>query len=273
MQLIKNICKDAIGLLGYKIYRSTRDFVSYNNFQDLVKAYEYRLNLTENIIPPNALRPKMLARLTGTCPAEAYFIVQNLAKTKDLKGCICEFGSASGDTSALIANEIMAQDKIFHLFDSFEGLSAPTEKDLLKDDVYGLGNMKDYAGKMSCPEYMVLSRLKELNFPANRYFIHKGFIEQVLRDDTNMPKEVSFAYVDFDFYEPIKSTLEFLHGVTKPGAIIMVDDYDFFSTGAKTAVDEFLKEKNSKNTVYECVVPDKTHYGCFAILTKRGTAL
>lgn len=50
--------------------------------------------------------------------------------------------------------------------------------------------------------------------------------------------------MDFDFYNPIKVALDFLHRVTPIGAIIIVDDYDFFSTGAKKAANEFVEERN-----------------------------
>jgi len=74
--------------------------------------------------------------------------------------------------------------------------------------------------------------------------------------------------VDFDFYEPIKIALNFLHDVTPRGAIIMVDDYDFFSTGVQTAVDEFIKEKNSASKIYDILVPN-AQFGRFALLTKE----
>jgi hypothetical protein len=51
------------------------------------------------------------------------------------------------------------------------------------------------------------------------------------------------------------------------GGMMVVDDYDWFSTGAKTAVDEFVAERNSAKLQYKCFVPDKT-LGCFAILEK-----
>jgi O-methyltransferase len=70
------------------------------------------------------------------------------------------------------------------------------------------------------------------------------------------------------FYEPIKIALDFLDKTTPPGAMILVDDYDFFSTGAKAAVDEFLAEKNSNKMVYDCFIPDK-EYGYFAVLSKK----
>lgn len=268
MPILKNIFRRALRALGYDVHRASEDPVRFSNFADLAQAYEQGLNATENLIAPNAVRPKLMARLMGTAPTEAYFIVQALAKTQNLSGGVCEFGVAQGETSALIANEILPGNKILHLFDSFQGLPKPSEKDQLKDDIFSLGNIQNYAGKMSCPEAMVRARLKAVSFPAERFVIHKGFIEQVLREDARLPKDVSFAYVDFDFYEPIKVTLEFLHNVTRPGAILIVDDYDFFSTGAKAAVDEFLKDKNASRTVYECLIPDKARYGCFAVLTR-----
>jgi len=275
MQSIKNICKEvciyAFRILGYEVHRSSEVRVTFDNFLDLVKAYEHRLNESENLIVQNDIRPKLLARLLGTPPAEAYFIVQSLAKTKHVRGSVCEFGIAQGETSALLANEISSGDKILHLFDSFQGLPEPSEKDRLKDDISSLGDMKHYTGKMYSPERMVQTRLKAISFPSHRFVIHKGFIEQVFRHDANLPKEVSFAYVDFDFYEPIKLALDFLHHTTLPGAIIIVDDYDFFSTGCKTAVDEFLKDKNLNNMIYECLIPSRTHYGSFAVLTKKGS--
>jgi hypothetical protein len=93
-------------------------------------------------------------------------------------------------------------------------------------------------------------------------------MEDVFRGDRNLPDKVCFAYVDFDYYEPTKLALEFLHRITPSGAILIVDDYDYFSTGAKAAVDEFRRDKNSGETSYACFVPD-TRYGHFAVLTKK----
>ena len=169
-----------------------------------------------------------------------------------------------------MANEIASSgNKNFRMFHPFEGLPKPSDQDQLKDDIFSLGSIEAYTGTMIYPDDMVRSLLNAISFPTERYVIHKGFIEQLIHDEKALPKEVSFAYVDFDFYEPIKVTLEYLHRVTPSGAVIIVDDYDFFSTGAKTAVDEFIEAKSSLGTVYECLVPD-TDYGYFAVLTKKG---
>ena len=268
MRFLKEILKKALTIFGYEIHAVSGQRVSYDNFSNLVKVYEQSLRDSGCSLAENQNRSKLLAKLIGTQPSEAYFIIDALEQCKDIRGDICEFGVAQGAISALIANEIDSGNKTLHLFDSFEGLPNPTKKDQLKDDIFSLGSVEAYAGKMSCPETMVLARLKEILFPPERYVIHKGFFDQVLRQETNLPKEVSFAYVDFDFYEPIKIVLDFLHHKTPVGAIIIVDDYDFFSTGVKTAVDEFIEEKNSEMIIYECLVPN-TQYGHFAILTRK----
>lgn len=270
MNIVKSAIKRTLATLGYELRRSVNRPVPFENFANLATAYEQCLNNNDDLILPNEIRLRLLARLIGTPPSEAYFIVQALSQCKDVHGDVCEFGVAEGETSALIANEIaLAGNKCLHLFDSFEGLPKPSDKDQLKDDIFSLGSIEAYTGTMSCQEYMVRTRLNAISFPAERYVIHKGFIEQLIHEDKLLPKEVCFAYVDFDFYEPIRIALDFLHDVTPRGAIIIVDDYGYFSTGAKTAVDEFVEAKMSIGTVYECLVPDK-RYGHFAVLTKKG---
>jgi hypothetical protein len=259
-----------LSMFGYDIV-STGRVARFENFENLAKAYEHLLNehVCQGLLPANPIRSKLLARLLGTPPSEAYSIVESLAKTKPIDGDVCEFGVAQGETSTLIANEIIAHKKRLHLFDSFEGLPKPTEKDILKDDIFSLGSMEAYAGTMACSQDMLISRLKSISFPPERYIVHKGFIENLILNDSKLPTKVSFAYVDFDLYEPIKITLNFLNDVTPNGAIIMVDDYDFFSSGAKTAVDEFLKETNSITENYSVKVP-AVSFGRFVILTKIG---
>ncbi len=275
MPSAKAVIKKVLAMLGYELRRLSGQPamlpVQTENFANLALAYEMRLNDDENLICENANRPRLLARLSGTPPSEAYFLIQALLRTRDIPGDVCEFGVAQGETSALIANEIASSgSKRLHLFDSFEGLPKPSEKDRLKDDLFDLGSIEAYAGTMSFPEAWVRGRLDALGFPASRYEIHKGWIERVLDEDKVVPKSVSFAYVDFDFYEPIRAALRFIHDTASRGAVIIVDDYDFFSTGAKSAVDEFLEETGGHGAAYDIFVPDP-RYGHFAVLTRKGS--
>ncbi|HAJ58570.1 MAG TPA: hypothetical protein DCP31_04310, partial [Cyanobacteria bacterium UBA8543] len=134
---------------------------------------------------------------------------------------------------------------------------------LLIDDIFNLKSMESYEGTMSCPVEMVESRLKAISFPDSRVRIVPGFIEETI-NSPNLPTKVCFAYVDFDFYLPILTTLKFLHHHLSIDGTVIVDDYDFFSSGAKTAVDEFLQEYPGN---YKIIKPYK-FAGHFCILRK-----
>ncbi len=117
---------------------------------------------------------------------------------------------------------------------------------------------------MSNPESSVRGRLDSINFPKDKLKVVKGFIEKTIKEK-NVPQKVAFAYLDFDFYEPIKITLEYLNDRMPKGAVVVVDDYGHFSDGAQAAVDEFVKENSSK---WLFDLPPK-YAGAFAILTRR----
>jgi len=266
MPVIKRIVRKLFSAFDFEITHKSRERVSAENFRNLVSVYEHQLieSGAGNIQTGNPLRPRLLGRLKGTPPSQAFEIIKMLSETAYIRGDVCEFGVAQGETSALIANEIRGSDKTLHLFDSFKGLPAPTEKDQLKDDVFSLGGMDAYQGKMSCPVDMVKSRLAMIGYPQAKYRIHQGFIEDLINEKRGFPKSISFAYVDFDFYEPIKIALKFLGSKLSESGIIMVDDYDYFSTGAKTATDEFITYMNRDRQNYNLEVADKRlgHFAC-----------
>ena len=235
-----------------KLYRNSIDQIQeyYSEFLDK----NYKLS---------AQRTKLLQNLLGTEITEALHIISSVQKTLKLDGDICEFGIAQGATSALLANEIIDTNKSLWLFDSFNGLSMPTEKDILIDDISNFGSMEKYAGSMATPVSSVNNKLKNIGFPNNRVKIVPGFIEKSILQN-NLPEKVSFAYVDFDFYEPIKVALNFLDKVLVENGEIIIDDYGFFSTGSQFAVDEFHEENKSK---YHLIKPIK-FAGHFVILKK-----
>ena len=218
-------------------------------------------------LPATVGREELLANLVGTQVSEALWIIRSLHEALAAPGDICEFGIAEGATSALLANEIRATERRLWLFDSFAGLSRPTAEDVLIDDIFQLGSMDAYAGKMSYPEAAARGRVAAVGFPASRLEIVPGFIETSIRGP-RLPTSVAFAYVDFDFYEPILVALRFLRKVMPAGGRIVVDDYGFFSAGAQRAVDEFVGECDGQFTLR---LP-QPYYGHFAeLLCQRAT--
>ena len=213
-------------------------------------------------IPANPTRIPLLCQLLGTQIVEAMHLLNELHQCIGLEGDICEFGIAQGATSALIANEIRNTEKKLWLFDSFKGLPKPSEKDRLIDDIFSLGTMDKYHGTMACPETDVLGRMKAIDFPLDRINIVPGYIEKSSKK-ASLPPKVAFAYVDFDFYEPILITLRLLANRLPLEGRVMVDDYGWFSEGAQVAVDEFVKE----DPRFEMVLPPAGS-GHFAMLRR-----
>jgi hypothetical protein len=80
-----------------------------------------------------------------------------------------------------------------------------------------------------------------------------------------LSQKVCFAYIDFDLYNPILIGLNFLDKYLSVGGYVIVDDYGFLSSGAKTAVDEFIVNHQNQ---YETILPHK-FAGKFIVLQKK----
>jgi O-methyltransferase len=215
-------------------------------------------------LPERAGRTELMARLLGTGISEAMYVLAELHAALGDPGDVCEFGVAQGATSALLANELRDTPKQLWLYDSFTGLPKPSPKDQLKDDIFGLGSMDKYEGQMRCDAVEVETRLAQIGFPPPRYHIRPGMVHDTLRED-NGPAQVCFAYVDFDFHDPIAHALDYLDRHLSPNGRIVVDDYDFFSTGAKTAVDDFVARHADR---YELAKP-AAFAGHFCLLRRK----
>ena len=215
-------------------------------------------------LPQRKGREILLNDLIGTTVSEAIYILQSLHQSLRVPGDICEFGVAQGSTSRLLAAEIMPfADRKLWLFDSFEGLPAPTAEDRLIDDIFKLGTMERYQGAMASPESLVLEKLGDIGFPRERTKVKKGWIKETSKSG-ELPKQVAFAYLDFDLYEPIKDGLSFIDPLMPVGGVIVVDDYGFFSEGAQLAVDQFVLQMEGR---YEFSLP-LSLAGHFCLLRK-----
>ena len=203
-------------------------------------------------------RLDLLCQLIGTETTEALHLLHWLQQAIEGAGDVCEFGVAQGATSALLANEIRDTGRSLWLYDSFQGLSAPDEKDVLIDDIFGLGSMDRYEGAMASSTESVRRRLRAVGYPEDRTVVVEGFVRADLAPEL-LPSTVAFAYLDFDLYEPIRVALDLLDPRCRAGSILMVDDYGYFSTGPQIAVEEFLADREGR---YELLLapPDGGHF-------------
>lgn len=259
---MKRLLRSALGRLGYRIIKTRQwtaipldEFyhVRVQNYQDLIEhCYGlYRGTILPGLPPVNEVRRNLLSKLTGTGVVQGLYLLDGLGRTMALPGDVCEFGVAHGATSALLANELLPTAKTLWLFDSFQGLPAPTKEDELQNDIFDLGSMAAYKGTMSFPENMARARLKTVGFPEEKTRVVAGFLDKSLARNP-LPDSVAFAFVDLDLYQPIRQALDFLDRKLVRDGIAVVHDYGYFSKGAKLAVDEFVARRETR---YEVEIP------------------
>ncbi|MFZ1538474.1 MAG: TylF/MycF/NovP-related O-methyltransferase [Chromatiaceae bacterium] len=187
-------------------------------------------------------RLSALGGLRGISVTQGIYLIEMMCKTAHLPGVVCEMGVAQGATSHLLAQELRDGGRDLWLFDSFQGLPAPTEKDELINDIFGLGSMDRYAGAMQCPRSLVEENLRRSGLDLSRSRIVEGFFNEQTPASADLPQRCSFAFVDFDLYQPIQDALDYLDRALDIGGYIAVHDYGFFSSGAQAAVDEFQRK-------------------------------
>ncbi len=89
-------------------------------------------------IEDNPRKSAIAYQVEGHTQPGSLFLIRAIYETKNIAGDVCEFGVAQGETSALIANEIGASGRHFHLFDFLRGCRNLPEKDILIDDIEDL---------------------------------------------------------------------------------------------------------------------------------------
>lgn len=113
-----------------------------------------------------------------------------------------------------------------HLFDTYEDVSEPTEKD------------RPTAGLEDVQEGMA-----ELDYPQDRIHLHRGKIEETIPDKA--PETIALLRLGTDRYEPTRHELEHLYQRLSPGGVLILDDYGHWE-GARLAAQEFMKEHGSR---------------------------
>lgn len=210
------------------------------NVADFCKVFNSAQDFKIELDP--ALRFR-LSRLAGTTLLEAAYILRSIERIKNVSGDWCEYGVAHGKTSALLAQLLIRQShrRMLWLYDSFEGLPRPHEKDILLNDIFCKNSMEAYEGAISIPEHLVRAELESVTSDTSHFRVIKGWITLELLEH-QAPGQISFAYLDMDLYKSTYDVLKFLIARMPKGGIAVVDDYGFFSEGVKTAVEEVMAE-------------------------------
>lgn len=163
-----------------------------------------------------------------------WMLAQLLRLTAAVPGDTAECGVYRGAMSYLICrfNESLAPAERTHfLFDSFQGLSAPSESD----------GAHWRRGDLRAPLDAAQAALAE--FPKTRFL--PGWIPE--RFGEVAEHRFSFVHVDVDLHDPTRDSLAFFYPRLNSGGVFLCDDYGVETCpGATKAVDAFLADKPEK---------------------------
>lgn len=187
---------------------------------------------------------------------ETEILLQELTKTltHNIPGDVVEFGCYKADTSVLYQKLLesmgygvptqsenqaaQASQKILWLYDSFEGLPAKT-----REDNSAAGDAFQ-AGELLVTKREVIEKFKKMGLKLPK--IKKAFFDD-LDIIYDIPEKISYAFLDGDLYQSIKTSLRLVAEKMSQGGVIIVHDYNNPELpGSSRAVDEWLKAHQAK---------------------------
>jgi hypothetical protein len=168
--------------------------------------------------------------------------VRYIAKHQ-IPGAMVECGVWRGGSMQAVAWTLLdagVSDRDLHLYDTFEGMSEPTENDVqtrtraAAADLLAMGKAKCEAGPADVEIGMV-----ETGYPMDRVHLHPGKVEDTIPDQA--PDEIALLRLDTDWYESTKHEFDHLYPRLSPGGVLIIDDFGSWD-GARKATLEWLEE-------------------------------
>ncbi|MBU1014904.1 TylF/MycF family methyltransferase [Patescibacteria group bacterium] len=165
-----------------------------------------------------------------------------------IPGAFAEFGVWKGGAAgcmAAVAHKARSGRKVW-LFDSFEGLPEPTEKD---GELAADFSSQRTSGKLKTIEKLVGPRedaerllFSILRIPGEQVRIEEGWFQNTVPHVKKELGRIAILRLDADWYESTKYVLEELYEQVAPGGYVIFDDYGDWE-GCRKAVDEFFAER------------------------------
>ncbi|QQS69945.1 class I SAM-dependent methyltransferase [Candidatus Saccharibacteria bacterium] len=202
------------------------------------------MHIHQNLITKYPLISEQVSKL------QVEVILRELTRVLDagVEGDIVEFGCYIGTTSLFIRRLLDNQQTAsvkgrsfhapeFHVYDSFEGLP---EKSVWDASPSG---EQFTAGELAVSKKQFLREFQKAHLQPP--IVHKGWFSSLTEKD--VPENISFAFLDGDFYESIHDSLRLVLPRMQKGGVIVVDDYAREALpGAAKAVHEYFQSEHVK---------------------------
>jgi len=177
---------------------------------------------------------------------------------RGIPGDLVECGVWRGGCSmamALALRSVNAVDRTIWLYDTFSGMTRPTNLDIrLHDGADALPQFEASATGENSAEWCaadlgtVQRNMRSTGHPAHLLRFVVGPVEETLRTD-DIPDQIALLRLDTDWYESTRVELEVLLPRLSPGGVLIIDDYNHWA-GLRKAVDEHFEGLSRKPIMF-----------------------
>jgi hypothetical protein len=193
---------------------------------------------------------RAVTRYTMTSETAVYALADGVRYivANGIPGAIVECGVWRGGSMMAVARvllELGETDRDLYLFDTFEGMPAPTSRDVEwgGDPALELlaGERRDDDSTLwaQAPLEHVRSALHATGYPTSKIHFVPGRVEETIPDAA--PASIAILRLDTDWYESTKHELNHLYPRLASGGVLIIDDYGWWQ-GAREATDEYFRE-------------------------------
>lgn len=164
-------------------------------------------------------------------------VIQEVNK-KNISGDIVEIGVYKGGSmlAMMLANN--NPNRNYWLYDTFEGMTSPSEYDYDLNDYSALKLMEQNT------DVKCIATLDEVKNNINNNIIIKperiNYIVGDITQTKTFPNSIAVLRLDTDFYESTAFELANFYNLVSSGGYVIIDDYGHWK-GCRKAVDEFLQ--------------------------------
>lgn len=216
--------------------------------QSLVPPDELTLTGREREIVETALQHSITSsqRIVAILDAVRYCL------TREIPGAFAECGVwRGGSIMAMIMalQDAGCDDRDIYLYDTFEGMTEPTEHDTSTIDRSAAEYHEEVqgTGDRAFPHFfnedvfnldVVRANVLGTGYPADRIHFVVGTVETTLPE--HAPDRLALLRLDTDWYQSTRHELTHLYPRLSEGGVLIVDDYGHWE-GARRAVDEYFE--------------------------------
>jgi hypothetical protein len=163
-----------------------------------------------------------------------------------IPGDIVECGVWKGGSMMVVAKTLLThrENRVLHLFDTFEGMTEPGEHDRDFRGVIASERLRSADRDSSLawgygPLEEVRANLASTGYDESWCRFEKGPVEKTI--PAGAPDKIAILRLDTDWYESTYHESQHLFPRLSPGGVLLIDDYGHWQ-GARRAVDQYFTE-------------------------------